>query len=249
MPLPVPPDTMRVTMRAELVQAGVPVEEAQFGFWGVRQHFSGNGTDWADDVVTVAEGIRDAWVEHVTKVSFWSSAVQMRTVRVDHLDAANGKTLDQGTAVFEGDTAWAGTATSSLPWETTVCVSLYGYTPGTFTTNKPRKRGRMYLPPPAAVAASGGAGQVFSADLSELSANLGAFFNDVQGINMGTTAPPNDSDYFDLRVVSRGTPEKPLAPTSTPIILIQMDSRIDSQRRREQSQPALTTASVEIEHS
>lgn len=249
MPLPVPSDTMRVTMRAELLQANVPVEEAQFGFWGVREHVPGNQIDWQADIESLAEKIRDDWNEHMTNKSFWSTAVRMSTVRVDHLQASNGTTLDQATATFDGDDAWSGTATNSLPWETTVCISLYGYVPGTFTPNKPRKRGRLYLPPPAASASSGTAGQVFSADLSELVGNVTAFFNAVQGSPLGNTTGPGENDYFDLRVISRGTPEKPLAPTSTPIIVVQADSRIDSQRRREQSQPPLATSQGTIAHS
>nr|CRY97249.1 hypothetical protein [uncultured prokaryote] len=248
MPLPVPTNAVKVTIRFALEQSGTEVEEAQCGFWGILIHQTGNELDWDDVVQRFAEGIRDRWVEHITSLGFWSTAVRADYVRVDNLDADTGKVIHSGQAPFSGTgNTWQGSGADSLPWETTICVSLYGYTPGQFTTNKPRKRGRMYLPPPSTLVPSGPSGQMNQSNVSELVDELVAFFNDVQGMHADDL--PTNGDYFDLRVVSRGTPLKPLDPTSTPITLVRCDSRVDSQRRREHSQPATAYDEGEIAHS
>lgn len=250
MPLPVVPDAMKVTFRATLEHSSGPVEEAQFGFTGVRVHRTGNPTDWKADVQQLAEKVRDKWIERVTQKGFWSAAVRMATVRVDHLNAADGKTQDVGIAPFVGaGNEWYGSGADSLPWETTMAVSLYGYGAGEFVLNKARKRGRMYLPPMAILAASGYAGQMTQGNLNNLTANMVAFFNDVQGAEFDSGSPEQEADYFDLRILSRGTQLKPLDPSSTPVTRIRLDSRIDSQRRRERQQPILAFAEGAVEHS
>lgn len=249
MPLPVPPDTMRVRLRATLGDGALPQEEAQFGFWGVLQHFIGNTVDWQSNVDEMAVKVRDAWNTAVTNKGFYGTTVRMESVTVDHLDAANGKTLEQGVAPFTGSDAWAGSASASLPWETTVAVSLYGYAEGAFATNKARKRGRFYLPPMAPGVLVGQTGQLGGAALDGTSANMGAFLNAVQGAELGDDGGELNTDYFDLRVISRGTPLKPLPPTSTQIIRVTVDSKIDAQRRRERQQDPDGLRSVEIEHA
>lgn len=249
MVLPTVADAIQVRYRAVLLNGSTPIEEAQFGFHGVRHHFVPNVTDWPDDVATLATKFRDAWNTHVTGVEYWCSTVKMDSVVVSHLDAANGKVLDQGQATFDGDDAWVGTASFSLPWETALVVSLYGYGGG-FTPDKRRKRGRMYLPPLATSACQTTQGQITQSIVLDIASQMEAFFNEVQGAEMGTTVPPaTDSDYFDLRVISRGTPAKPLTPTSTQLIRLVVDSKVDSQRRRERSQDAIWAGTGTIAHS
>lgn len=249
MPLPTPENVLRVRLRATLRVGATPVEEAQFGFYGVRHHLTGNTVDWPTTVVTMANGVRDRWNDHITNKIAWSDAVTMDTVKVDHLEAATGKVLDQGVATFSGDDSWQGTSAASLPWECALAVSLFGYEKGVFATNKGRKRGRMYLPPMATGTISERGGLVNDSTLAALNTNFGAFFNDVQGMEFPEGGPGGVADYFDLRVVSRGTPEKELPPTTTQIKFMYIDNRYDSQRRRERSEDATSVLMTEIDHA
>lgn len=249
MPLPTPADIMRVRLRATLRVGADAVEEAQFGFWGQLFHREGNLTDWDTNCQDAATGIRDRWNEHITNKTAWTDAVTMDTVKVDHLAAADGTVLNQAIATFTGDDAWQGTGTASLPWETGLVVSLFGYDKGTFASHKGRKRGRMYLPPMATTVISERGGLIQDSVLTSLNTNFGAFFNDVQGLNLGTTINPDGPDYFNLVVVSRGTPEKELPPTTTPITHMYIDNKVDSQRRRQRSEDATSTLTTVIEHA
>lgn len=248
MALGVPADTMRARFHASLLKGSVVAEEAEFGFWGHRVRTGGADVDWPNDVQFAAEGIRDRWNEHITAKNMFPQSVRLDFVQVDHLAAANGAVLDQGVALFDGDDAWRGTETNSLPWECALAISFYGYTPGTFTQNKGRKRGRMYLPPLAANTLSGGDGQFSDGLLQQLVPMFVAFFNDVQGMEL-PGAGPLTGDYWDLVVVSRGTPDKILTPTAYPITRIQADTKIDSQRRRERQQDANNVSFGAVAHS
>jgi hypothetical protein len=173
----------------------------------------------------------------------------MDSVKVDHLSATNGSTLDQGVALFSGADAWVGSATDSLPWETSLAVSLFGYERGVFATNKGRKRGRFYLPPMGVNVLSGKSGQLTDTALTALNTQLGAFLNDVQGMNFSSGSPEQDEDYFNLVVMSIGTPSKQLDPTTTPVTHMYIDGELDSQRRRQRQVDAVETVSTVIEHS
>lgn len=248
MPNPVPENTVQAVFTAGLVVAGARQDEAQFGIWGVRHHETGNTVDWPSDCQDMAEKLVAHFNATITTKANFSPAVHMETCVVNHYEAATGKVLDQGQAGFTGGTAWNGSGTTSLPWETSVCMSLYGYG-AEFVRDKGRKRGRFYLPPLAVAALSDASGMINDTVLGNLRDEFGAFLNAVQGTNFNGTLPPNDPDYWDLRVISRGTKLKPLAPTSTPIVRLQLDSKVDSQRRRERQQPGGAVASAPISHA
>lgn len=247
-PIPTPKDCMRVRMRATMINGASVIEEAVFGFWGQRFHYTGHAVDWAATVQNVAEGVRDKWNTHITDVQYWPNTVTMESVTVDHLSETDGSTLDQGKAAFTGGDAWVGTGTTSLPWETSLVVSMFGYDQGSFTPHKGRKRGRFYLPPFAANIMTTTQGQVGEAVVTDLASQIGAFLNDVQGMILepGGEVP---ADYFDLVVVSRGTVGALLPPTVTQVKRIFIDSKVDVQRRRERSQDAIWNASHTIDHA
>lgn len=246
MGLPHPSDVVRVRLRATLGAAGGGQEEAQFGFWLHRVHRSGNPTDWASDVVQIAEGVRDRWVEHIAFTTAWNATVVMDTVRADHVSATDGKVLDQGVATFTGDNVWQGSGAGSLPWECGLAVSLFNYERGIFAANKGRKRGRMYLPPFSVAVMGESTGELSPGPMGYLTDQFGAFFNDVQGMEVGDSTPPNDADFCDLVIVSVGTPLKTLPPTIYPVNHVYMDSKVDSQRRRQRQQVPRQTTVTDI---
>nr|CRY97216.1 hypothetical protein [uncultured prokaryote] len=245
MPLPVPTDVVRVRLRATLREGATPTEEAQFGFWGQLAQSGGTGFSWGDVVQLWAEGIRDRWNEHVAYKAGWTDGVAMDSVKVDHLRDTDGSILDQGVATFTGDDAWVGTSSVSLPWETALAVSLFGYDRGVFATDKGRKRGRFYLPPMATGVLEDRGGEISTTVLPYINDQMGAFLNDVQGMSIGDVTDA----HFNLGIVSRGTPQKPLTPTFYPVTNIYVDSKIDSQRRRERQQDPRQTLTTAIDRS
>lgn len=248
-PLPVPADMMRVRMRATLWESGTELEEAQFGFYGQRFHRTGNVVDWPANVQEVANKVRDKWNSNVPYKAGFPGDVHMDSVTVNHLEAATGKTLDQGVALFTGDDAWVGTGPKSLPWETALCVSLSGYQRGSFVVDKARKRGRFYLPPMSSGVLNDVGGEIDSTALGYIATQIIAFLNDVQGMTIGGDEVGGDQDYFNLVVMSIGTPAKPLTPATFPVTNIYVDSKFDSQRRRERQQGAAHTVTGVIDHS
>lgn len=248
MPNPVPQDTMQAVFTAGLYVGAERQDEAQWGIWGVRFHRLGNVTDWPADCQAIANALVTKFNTHITGKSMWSTAVQMETVKVNHYEASTGKVLDQGEAAFTAGTAWVGTGATSLPWETSLCISLYGYGAG-FVQDKRRKRGRFYLPPMATTVLGTQSGNITDTVLGDIRDQYGALLNDVQGMNIGSGSGGGQPDYWDLRVISKGTKEKPLPPTSTQIVRMQLDSKVDSQRRRERQQPGGQVASAAITHA
>lgn len=244
-----PSDMLRVRLRATLWESGAQQEEAQFGFYGQRLHTVGQTTDWPADVQEIANKVRDRWNSQITYKAAWSGDVHMDSVKVDHLSATDGKTLDQGVALFTGGDAWVGTGAKSLPWETALCVSLFGYERGVFERDKGRKRGRFYLPPMSSQTLNDVGGEVDSTVMNNLNTVVGNFLNSVQGMGFSSGDGPSGDDYFNLVVMSIGTPLKPLDPTTHPITHYYIDSKFDSQRRRERQQPARQTVTGTVDHA
>lgn len=227
--MPVPEDVCKVTLRARL--GGTQVEEAQFGFNMQREHFTGNTVDWAADVGTIAEKVRDSFVENFVTQTFWSSSVQMDAVEVFHLDT-QGHTLDKGVAVFEGPQEWVGDGSESLPWETSAVVSLYAYNPAGFAQDRRNKRGRFYLPPLVTSFMDGAKGRYQgggSFAIQPLHIQVNSWLNDVNGLELGPGSVGRDN--MRLVVLSR------VKSACYRVTYSRMDTAPDVQRRRQRSMP------------
>lgn len=207
------------------------VEIAVFGVNGHLHHITGNSIDWDEYIQDAAEKARDKWIEHLAPIT-WTPVVKGVKVEAYHLDTA-GKVLNKGMAPFDDDHQWKGQAGGgTLPWETSLCVSIYGYAPGSFTRYGASKRGRFYLPPMPVSAVSGNRGHLHPSTKAQLIGDLGAFLNDVEGMVLGPSG--QGADYFELGIISAST-NKGATPNGsfTRAVAWGFDDRLDSQRRRE----------------
>jgi hypothetical protein len=219
----IPADCARVMLRFNLDTVDVAI----FGFHMHRNHTLGDTVDWARDVNDIATAVRDSWVAHMTHGNFGTAVIGDR-VDVYHL-GTDGRTIDKGTAGFTVPNDWRGSQGVSLPWETSLAVTLYGYEPGSFTPQAARKRGRFYLPPMATNAMDSPSGGLGTSVRASLDANLAAFFGDVKTITLhdyGEIA----RDTMKLGILSRR------GSIFTDAVAWGYDDRFDVQRRRENRQ-------------
>jgi hypothetical protein len=103
------------------------------------------GAEYNDaELNSAANGAVNAWQNNINQGHYSSAVVFSDVVARNFL--ANGHTNHEQVAVADG--GWVGTASgASLPWETSLCTSLYTYPRGSFVSDARRKRGRYYLPP------------------------------------------------------------------------------------------------------
>lgn len=205
-------------------------EIAQFGMYGhwlLDPIDDGDIQDLADKYVTV-------WnTEMGPRKSLFSTAVKGDFVRVVVLDNTPGpRFLKETDNVAESSLAgYVGTATESLPWETSLAVSLAAYPPGAHRLRAGRLRGRFYLPPTSPGLIDGDTGEISTAQLGSLADGIHDF---IESMNDDL----NGAQYHHV-ILSRGGTEDPVDPAFiTPIEQMWIDSIYDSQRRRRNRQTA-----------
>lgn len=223
----IPPGTVRVTFQTALGGS----EIALYGFHGQVVGVEGLGGTILEQI---AEKCRDAWIDSMAaEKGAYSTGVVWQAVRVDQLDIAPGpgykKVIESGFASFDtsGAGSYAGTAATSLPWETSLVVSMAAYPAGAFAVNKGRRRGRFYLPPMNPNVVSGPTGELTPSTLANTIAAMGDFFEQLTG-----PISTEITDVFRVVVLSS------VDDTVRPVEHLWIDSKIDSQRRRENRQPA-----------
>lgn len=103
------------------------------------------GAEYGDSqLAAAAEGGYKAWATNQNEAN-WGNNVRLDSVVASSFNSA-GHTLHEQNYV--SNTPWrGGSAQKSLPWETSMVVSLYTYQRGLFEPTSRRKRGRVYLPP------------------------------------------------------------------------------------------------------
>lgn len=212
-------DLYQLVFKFELLALTSPADIAEFSLWmaGV------DGAEYGDPQLhSAAIGACHAWQDNVNQNHF-SSAVEFSTVTARNF-LANGHTNHE--QVFVADGSWVGNAAgASLPWETSLCCSLYTYPRGSFIPNARRRRGRFYLPPMSSDQLEN-ANTGFYSDgelpdlLSELQAFLHAAREDMVGVQVG-----------DLVVYSR------VDGASNNVTQLSIDAKFDSQRRRQNREP------------
>ena len=134
-------NAIELTWTFDLKQIDVDQDIAEFTLWF---QYGPGGSAPQEDLDFLAQNGADARSENVG-TAIYSTNVGLRSCTA-RIFSADGKTLAESVKVPAD--AWQGTSSSpALPWETSLCISLYTYTPGTFVPNGRRRRGRYYLPP------------------------------------------------------------------------------------------------------
>lgn len=216
----IPAGTFRATLRFAL--GGVEI--AMMGF---HLHWDSPAID-DEDIQDIADHVRDTFLtEFGPRKSMFSTAVAAETVILEHLDNTPGPNhlhvLYRTESAF-GAGAWVGESAESMPWECSAVVSLAAYPQGGYVPQPGRHRGRFYLPPLAIGLISANTGQlpaVQAGQLADAAADwLSAINSDVNGepLQVVVLSRANDSVY--------------------PVEHIWVDTKIDSQRRRENRQPS-----------
>jgi hypothetical protein len=143
-------NAIQLTWTFDLKQGTEDQDIAEFSLWF---KYGPGGSAPQEDLDFLAQNGADAWSENVTGSNYGTN-VTLRNVTARIFNAAGHTLLE---AQKTPATAWAGLDSSGcLPWETSLCISLYTYTPNTFVVNGRRRRGRYYLPPMAASIMEGG---------------------------------------------------------------------------------------------
>nr|CRY96029.1 hypothetical protein [uncultured prokaryote] len=168
--------------------------------------------------------------------SNWSPNVYCTGTRVA-LEGTNGHTLAEQFGASDGPSDWrGGSGASSLPWETSLCISLYGYQPGGFDVNSRSKRGRFYLPPMASdVLDADNSGRIQLTKATAIADQWGTVLQELQQHEY--TGFPELAPV--LVINSRKTPARPdYEPKAYPVTYLRFDNKIDSQKRRQRQETA-----------
>lgn len=223
----VPSTLMRVTFQTRLGGS----EIALYGFHMDCPDAVGLNNAFLE---AVAEKARDTWIDTWgANKTFFGSGVTWEAVRVDHLDPTPGPghlhVTDSAFAAFatSGAGSYVGSSGNSGPWSSSVVVSYAAYLPGQFAVNKGRWRGRYYLPPMLASNAAGPTGEMPQGNVDAIQGAALDFHETMNDLLSETL-----DDQIELVVLSRAD------DTARRARQIWVDSKLDTQRRRENRQPA-----------
>lgn len=220
-----PNNMINIRFNFNFVYITTAVEIQDTGLWVTAlPSTTPDPTDWQDACDGLAGAAAAAWVGRMN-ANWFSPAVVGTTVKtyrygVDHTAHA----LTVGQHPFSGDDAWAGGGGGNghAP-QASVVASLYGYDPAVYTTQRGRKRGRMYLPTPS-VSFTDTYGEVASGRQSDLANAVEGLVHDLVGYTFETG--PGEIVSFVPTVASVA------GQMATPITHIRVGKIVDTQRRR-----------------
>jgi len=216
----VPASAYYLRYNFELKQGSIDQDIAVFGLWMKPL----GGAEYGDaELAHAAEGGYKAWDTNMD-VALWGNNVRLQSVTASSY-LPNGHTLAERN--FVPVTPWTGqSAQKCLPWETSMCVSLYTYERGTFVVDGRQKRGRFYLPPQTAgQLENSNSGFYLNDGLPTLLGMVKDFLIDAQKSDLGV-------QIADLAVFSR------MAGELRPVTKLYMDAKFDVQRRRQNRETA-----------
>lgn len=225
--MPQPADLVKIVTVFDLLNDDTSVAEvAEFGMWGQLAGGDLGPAEWDPWLQDLAQLAVDKWSADISP-GFYSHGAKLKQCRAIRADAA-GHTVNEQVAT--PGTPWSGDAThNSLPWASTLVVSLYTYTPGSFIAHAGRRRGRVYPPPlNVSIITSTNQGTVSSADALSYLNDFKGWLSDVSGAPVGSSVTT-----WILGVLSV------TGDMWNHVTDLAVDTKIDTQRRREKSQPAV----------
>ncbi len=224
--MPQPADLVKVVTVFDLVNDDTSVAEiAEFAMWGKFATTPAGEALWNSTLQELAQLAVDKWSADIDPTHY-SHGAKLKQVRAIAADSAGHTTFEQ---VATPGTAWQGDATAhSLPWSSSLVISLYTYTPGSFIAHAGRRRGRVYPPPPnVTVLETTNQGTIHADTALAILNDFKGWLNDFQGV---TLTP--DENVWVLGVLSK------VGNQWNHVTDLAIDTKIDTQRRREKSQQA-----------
>lgn len=225
--MPQPADLVKLVTVFNLENDDTSIAEvAEFAMWGRLLGGSLGPAEWDPWLLGIAQGAVNAWSADISP-AFYSHGSVLKQVRAVRADTA-GHTVNEQIA--SPATPWQGSASNhSLPWSNSLVVSLYTYTPGSFIAQAGRRRGRVYPPPlNVSIISATNQGTVAAADAL-------SYLNDFKGWLTDVTAldPTGLGPTWQLGVLSV------TGNMWNHVTDLAIDTKIDTQRRREKSQGAV----------
>nr|CRY96016.1 hypothetical protein [uncultured prokaryote] len=209
---------------------GTTGEIQDTGFWClVSQDGVASFGDWDEITAAIAQRGVEAWKANIGQGNFSEPLIGRRVVAY-HYRQDHKEILDRAEYGFSGANEWKGTATSPMPPENTVVVSLYGYDPSTYTPQRARKRGRMYMPTFGATQMGAGGVLASSTQQGWLDVTKN-FFNDFTSALDVLEQPSLDDTHARPYVVSVA------GQIATKVTHLRVGRVTDTQRRRRNRLP------------
>lgn len=215
-----------VRMNFDLSSSAGVVDQAEFGIYGVLTWTPGDDGAWTDVLQALATAGRGEWAGSFPK-TLMSPGLSLNSCKATQ-QSTSGHALLVAQDSSEGG-SWAGSASQSLPWEVAIVISTYSYPRGSFVPNARSRRGRAYLGPLGSnILISSLTGEISITDAETLRDAFGDWLSALAGNIFG------DSDHrFVPSILSRHLVQ------SFPITQLSVDNKLDSQRRRQKTLPAV----------
>lgn len=220
--MPIPADLVKIVWEFDLKRGGTVQDHADPGCHvqlGTPPAPADRDT-FLNDLATQAW---NAWQAHMLQLHY-ATNVSLAKVKASLLDtSAHVLAVGQATS---GAGSWVGSdGGACLPWQDSQVVSLYAYEPGTFVPRAATKRGRIYLPPPAAsILDSDHSGEIDAVKAQAVLSETRAMFVALEAPLSGST--------INLAVVSATT------NSWLHVGWFKTDSKLDTQRRRARQESA-----------
>jgi len=239
--MPYKGDVCRVSLHWSWLGTGPWAPELMVNSWWMdrTQGEAGQGT-WQEFVQEAANKTVEKLGTHWSKFAvLFDSKVQIDGVKVARLDSS-GHTVSEGAATVPANTLKGQGSGGNLPPETAVILGLWGYPPGTFTSHKGRKRGRLYLGG-INQASMDSNGLLRQETITQVLPGFRDLFNDLQGMSSGGVALPNpDPGHWNMGIASS------VDASFTQLQAISLEDQYGSQRRRQNARdPIRTMASID----
>jgi len=216
------PNLIRVSWLFDLQVSGEVQDHAQFDIHFFSDTIPPTTPGKQDQLDVLAQAGADHWSSDVSHTPFSHAAIE-NSVKAAWLDSS-GHTIAE--SVKAPATGWQGNnAYESLPWSSTLVVSLYAYQRGTFTTEARNKRGRIYLPPLNRFLFSNtDSGQPGLGDCEDIRDHVGTMLSAMASTDLGSGAMAGPVIYSTVKDYYSN------------LSYLSVDNKVDTQRRRERQQ-------------